>query len=248
MRRIVLIIATLAALGAAVWAIVLTPPGLLIQNAKGVPVPGAPNNLMVTLTIENPGRPDRLLDVTSDLAKVAVLKAPDTVGLPIPSGGASSLSMEAGHIMLMGLQDAPEEGTLVPMTLEFERAGTVATKALVQSTGMSHGMRFDVPPGETPPSIGIVVVEEEGGWRLDITTKDFTFAKEMVDQPHEPGKGHGHLYVQGIKIGRIFNDTARIGALPSGTHTVRVSLNNNEHRAYHIDGKPVEAITRIEVK
>lgn len=248
MRRIGLIIAILGALGAAVWAFLLAPPGVLLKDVRAMPVPGAENNLMVTLTIENPGGPDRLLDVTSDKAKVAVLKAPDTVGLPVPSGGSPSLAMEAGHIMLMGLPDAPAEGTLVPLTLEFERAGSVATKALVQPMGMNHGMRFDVPAGEAAPEVEISVSPDGEGWKIDIATQNFTFAKDQVDQPHQPGTGHGHLYVQGIKIGRVFGDSVRIGALPPGPHTVRVTLNTNDHRAFHVDGDQVEATARIDVK
>lgn len=248
MRYIVLVIAMLGAAGAAVWTFVLAQPGVLIQSVTAVPVPTAPNNLMVTLTIENPGGPDRLLDVTSDVAKVAVLKAPDTFGLPVPAGSNPSLAMEAGHIMLMGLSDAPAAGTLIPMVLEFERAGSVATKALVQSAGMSHGMRFDVPASEVAPQVDISVTPEGDGWTVAVAAQNFTFAKDLVDQPHQPGTGHGHLYIQGIKISRLFGETARIGALPAGSHMVRVTLNTNDHRTYHVDGAPIEATARIDVK
>ncbi|MEM7056597.1 MAG: copper chaperone PCu(A)C [Pseudomonadota bacterium] len=248
MRRVVFIVALSSVLGAALLAFVLTPPGLLIQNVVAMPVPNAPNSLMVTLKIENPGGPDRLLDVSSEAAKVSVLKAPDVAGVPIPGNSTPSLSMEAGHIMLMGLEDAPGEGTLVPLVLEFEQAGKVAAKALVKTGTMAHGSGYDISAAETPPSASISVTQDKEGWLVRITTENFAFSKDLVDKPHQPETGHGHLYVQGIKIGRIYSDQTRIGALPKGAHTVRLTLNTNDHRAYRVNGKPIEALARIEVQ
>ena len=64
---------------------------------------------------------------------------------------------------------------------------------------------------------------------------------------HSPGMGHGHLYLSGMKLGRMLKPEAHIGALPRGTHKVTVTLNTNDHRAYVIGDDPVSATVEIVV-
>lgn len=247
MRGFFPITAILGGFAVAMWTIAPASPGLKVRDAVAVPVPGAPNTVMVTMTIENPGAPDRLLDVRSNVAKVAVLKAPDTAGVPIPAGGAPSLVMEAGHIMLMGLANVPIEGGELPMILQFEQAGEIAQNALVVSAAMRHEI-LDVSEEKPVPRVEVSVDPVDDGWDVKLVTENFRFAEDLVGGPHEPGVGHAHLYVQGAKIGRVFGGAARIGPLPKGTHTVRVTLNTNDHRAYYYAGKAIEATARIAVK
>ena len=59
--------------------------------------------------------------------------------------------------------------------------------------------------------------------------------------------GHGHIYVSGMKIGRLYQPEARIGTLPKGEHQVRLTLNTNDHRAYVVGDQPVTATATIVV-
>lgn len=59
-------------------------------------------------------------------------------GLAIPAGGSVDLAPGAYHIMLMGLTDAPKAGDTIPMTLEFEKAGTVEVELMVESMGATR--------------------------------------------------------------------------------------------------------------
>jgi len=87
---------------------------------------------------------------------------------------------------------------------------------------------------------------DDGGYTVLVRTQNFTFSKEKADGPHEAGIGHGHLYVGGVKIGRVYGTTAIVPPLPVGEHIVRVTLNTNDHRTYVVDGDPVtEWITVI---
>ena len=87
----------------------------------------------------------------------------------------------------------------------------------------------------------------DDGWRVDAETTAFRFAEDLMNGPHEPGTGHGHLYVGDMKIGRMLGPTAFIGALPAGTHEVRVTLNSNDHRPLVVDGAPLTATATIQV-
>jgi len=249
MRRMVPIVVALALIGAGIWVWFGTSgPSIVAEDVRAMPVPGAPNAVMVTMALANASDvPDRLTGVRADQAKMAMLKSPDTTGLPVPAGTRPELAMERGHIMLMGLPDAPAEGTLIPLTLIFERSGEMAVKARVTAPMMDHAMGYEVPEGTPAPGVAIAVAPDGDGWRVTLTTRNFRFAEDLVDKPHQPGTGHAHLYVQGIKIGRVFGTEARIGALPSGSHLVEVTLNTNDHRVYHVDGQPIRAEARITV-
>lgn len=104
-----------------------------------------------------------------------------------------------------------------------------------------------VPADAPKPALRIAAEALENDWRIAVMTENFTFSREAADGPHVEGVGHGHLYVGGMKIGRVYGNKAMIGALPSGEHVVRVSLNTNDHRAYVVDGEPVTATATIVV-
>ena len=71
--------------------------------------------------------------------------------------------------------------------------------------------------------------------QVDVTDPD------AVDAAHVPGAGHAHMYLNGLKLGRVFGGEYRIGTLPPGTHSLRVALNTNDHRAYATADGPVSA-------
>ncbi|MEM7250761.1 MAG: copper chaperone PCu(A)C [Pseudomonadota bacterium] len=107
------------------------------------------------------------------------------------------------------------------------------------STHHDHSKRIDVDPAVAPELRLDAVMAVDGGLILNVATSNFRFSKESVDQPHVSGVGHGHLYLDGEKVGRIFSDRQEISRLSPGTHHIRVSLHANSHEAYAVAGKPV---------
>lgn len=95
------------------------------------------------LTITNHGpTDDRLVSASSSVAGITQIhemkmegdvmkmaELPD--GLPIPAGGSVALAPGGLHIMFMRLNDGLVEGTIVPLTLVFEKAGDVTVELLV---------------------------------------------------------------------------------------------------------------------
>lgn len=158
--------------------------------------------------------------------------------------GASALALDAAHISILSTQNALQDGTLLPLTLTFVHAGSVTTKARMSKPAKAGAASKAGLFGLT--DICIVADGEPDGWRLQIRTEDFTFSEGLLALCHVPGGGHGHRYVGRMKLGRMFPDTAFIGALPRGRHVVRVTLNTNDHRAYIIDDMPVSASIVIE--
>lgn len=218
--------------------------GLAVKGAELVPMG---DGYALTARIENAGAADRLIGIGSEAAGTAALLGA-TGELAIPAGSAPSLAVDGAHGMLTGLLGDSGEGRLVPVTLWFDRAGKVTTRARVGAAmTMGHGAVYNVPQGEVPPKIKLAVAPDGDGWALQLSAEAFTISQDAVDSPHQAGVGHGHLYLNGLKLQRIYKTEARIGALPAGKHAVQVTLNTNDHRTYHVGGMPVTAVAEIVV-
>ena len=100
------------------------------------------------LTLRNTGTaPDRLLSASSPLARTTeihetvregeVMRMRPVSAIAIPAGGSVTLRPGGAHVMLVGLSGALRAGTTVPLTLTFERAGTVEVQVAVQAAGAS---------------------------------------------------------------------------------------------------------------
>jgi len=235
-------------LAAGLWFSGLLAPsasGMLITNVTANPT--MDGDIAATLTIENQGPPDVLLSVNSTVAEASIEKA--SMGLPVQSG-TSSLALDAAYIRLRPSDTALEDGTLVPLTLRFADAGDVSVKARYTAAdmdasahhmAMGHAMvNVDAQDGPVP-RIQLSVSPDETGWRAQITTENFVFSEAQQDAPHVPGMGHGHIYLGGMKLGRLFGESYEIGQLPKGKHILRVTLNTNNHRAYMSNGQPLGA-------
>ncbi|MCB2109629.1 MAG: copper chaperone PCu(A)C [Defluviimonas sp.] len=90
------------------------------------------------MVIENGGdTDDRLIDATSGIAQKVELHTHKmsadgmmqmihvTEGFVIPAHGSHDLKRGGDHIMFMGLNEHPAEGSMVHLTLTFEKAGMV---------------------------------------------------------------------------------------------------------------------------
>lgn len=247
---------TLAALAGAVWLVGLggAASRLLIENAVAQPMDDA--SLGAFLSIDNAGAPDRLLAVSSPVADAALYNPTNADGLPVPTGH-SALALDAAHIRISQPETPFAHGSLVPLVLRFANAGDVAVKARMSDPAQAGpagevglfgmGDICIVGDGEPAPEIHIDAQPDGDGWQVQIMAREFTFSKDLMGLYHVPGTGHGHIYVGGMKLGRLFAPSYHIGPLPAGSHEIRVTLNTNDHRAYVVGDTPVTASTIITV-
>ena len=91
----------------------------------------------------------------------------------------------------------------------------------------------------------IVTTDPISGANVQILTEGFTFAPENVNGAHVEGEGHAHIYVDDVKISRVYTPWYHLGSLTPGEHEIRVTLNANSHQEYAIGGTNVEAITQF---
>lgn len=242
----------------AVWLLQPRAADILVTNGVAASIEDQSDSVRVYFRIENAGGPDKLVGASSPIADKVVLYSPEAdSGIPVPGQSQPSLAIDGAHVILSGLSDSLSDGQLIPITLTFETAGPVSGKARfadVSASGESliaglfgFGGICTVGDGEPAPSVALNAQSTEAGWTVDLLSDEFTFREDLLDGPHVPGTGHGHLYVGGLKLQRLFGSKAVIGALPPGAHVVRVTLNTNDHRAYVVDDKPVTATTTIHV-
>jgi hypothetical protein len=139
MKRIALLVAILLSLPAVAWAadeVTIDHPWARASSTK---VAG------VFLTIKNAGEADRLIGASSPVAAEAmlhvtvkegdVMKMRPVDGVDLPALGSAVLEPGGTHIMLMGLKQPLRNGDVVPVTLQFKKAGAIAVTVKVLAAG-----------------------------------------------------------------------------------------------------------------
>lgn len=247
------------------WILNTANSTVLATNARIVLI--TENMYSVYLDLENRGEPDTLLNlVTSSPNSVSIMGSTGENGVVIPKNSKASLSSDGVHGMLRTNDRVLKIGELLPLSLNFKNAGSVAVKAIVKPSNttnsdaensmiMDHSMHlsgnnFEVENKDTAPSISLIVQKTTvGDYEVKIATENFQFFEPLTDPvTHENGKGHGHLYLNGLKLQRMYSKNTTVGELPPGIHNITVTLNTNDHRAYAVDGKPVTASIELTVE
>jgi hypothetical protein len=134
-------ISLVLALGAALPA-AAAAQGIQVVDAWSRPTPPGMDVGVAYFTIRNAGRSDRLLRVSSPVAKSAelhvsemkngVVKMEGLASVDVGSGAPVAFEPSGRHVMLMGLKHPLKEGDVFPLTLTFANAGQVQTSVRVR--------------------------------------------------------------------------------------------------------------------
>lgn len=107
---------------------------------------GANGNGGGFMNLRNTGaQADRLVSAASPVARVVelhthvrdgdVMRMRPVQDIPVGAGETVQLRPGAFHVMLIGLNAPLQQGTRVPLTLRFERAGEVQVELAVEAAG-----------------------------------------------------------------------------------------------------------------
>lgn len=111
----------------------------------------------------------------------------------------------------------------------------------------SHGEMFEAQ-GDIP-TVKVEVYPGVSGYAIFADTEHFTFAPLHADKEHVDNEGHAHIYVDEVKIGRLYAPWSYLPAIEEkGEHTIRIELSTNDHRVYAHDGERIEDIKTIIVE
>lgn len=111
---------------------------------------------------------------------------------------------------------------------------------------MSHGL-LNVSQDSIIPAITELELLKDpmSGWNLFIKTTNFKFAPKNVNQPHQAGKGHAHLYLNGRKYARVYSPYFHLPDLIGAKNELKVTLNANGHENLALNDRPIEKIIII---
>jgi copper(I)-binding protein len=127
---------------------------IVVETAWARATPGnAPTGAVYFRVVNRGIAPDRLVAVTTPVAERAEIhenKIVDGVMQMRPLGGVTieprqSMELKPGgdHLMLIGLKHPLKQGESFPLTLVFEKAGTLTVGVAVEKVGASGGMGMD---------------------------------------------------------------------------------------------------------
>jgi hypothetical protein len=96
------------------------------------------------------------------------------------------------------------------------------------------------------PTISLEVLKDNiSGWNVHATPTDFILAPEHVSTDPLDGEGHMHLYIDGVKITRMYSEWYHIADMDEGDHEIRVELSANNHSALGHDGVALDTTVTI---
>jgi hypothetical protein len=82
-----------------------------------------------------------------------------------------------------------------------------------------------------------------GGFNVHVVTTNFMWRPEMASMQHVPGEGHAHVYLDGRKIMRIYNEWFHLNTYQfstrAGEQLLSIEFVGNDHAPYTIQGLPV---------
>ena len=98
------------------------------------------------------------------------------------------------------------------------------------------------------PSVHLKIIKDSiDGYNLFIDLKNFKLDPTSVGQDNQTNTGHLHLYVNDIKIARVYSQWHHIPQrfFNLRENIVKVSLNSNLHDAFTIEGEPIQVILKV---
>ncbi|MDE0804281.1 MAG: hypothetical protein OSA99_13285, partial [Acidimicrobiales bacterium] len=114
--------------------------------------------------------------------------------------------------------------------------------------GHDHDEGIEVGDQDPIPTIAVSAeADSVAGVNVNLETTDFVFSPEHASTEHVFGEGHAHVYVDGDKVGRVYENWIHLGDLTPGEHEIRVELNANSHAQLLVDGAPIEETVTVDV-
>ncbi|QHQ37096.1 copper chaperone PCu(A)C [Algicella marina] len=238
-RMAVILLVLLAFVGTIWW----TSRGMAVEIAE--PSAAVVNgNVAVFARIVARDGPDRLLSASSPEAESArIVGITEGHAAAIPADSGALLAADGAYVELIGVSGELKAGRIVPVELRFENSGLQRFKAVLSDTAAQD---YGVKEAGREMNVAIAVAPNEvGGWQILLQTDGFSFKGREAEGQHVQRDGHGHLYLNGLKLGRMYGPSQVVGELPHGEHIFSVVLNANTHEAYVNDGVPVAAKVNV---
>jgi hypothetical protein len=129
----------------------------------------------------------------------------------------------------------------------------LAVATIIPSQAQSNGAIsvHEITQESAPKATLDIQKDPTGGFNVQVITSNFVWRPEMASMQHVSGEGHAHVYLDGRKIMRIYNEWFHLNTYQFSTRAGEQLLNiefvGNDHSPYTIQGLPVGAEQIVDV-
>ncbi len=110
---------------------------------------------------------------------------------------------------------------------------------------------IEVDEAEPTPSMRIhMAADSMDGFNIFLETENFRFTPQSVDTLPVSNEGHAHLYVNGVKVARMYSPWHHLSTklLREGINRLEVEFSSNDHSVWSIAGVPIGADVLIDTR
>ncbi len=90
-------------------------------------------------------------------------------------------------------------------------------------------------------------LDPKSGVNLEVITTGFTLAPQRASTDPVDGEGHFHIYVDGVKLRRLYAHWAHVDLKEPGDYEIRVELSANNHAALAVNGVKLDATAIVTI-
>jgi len=109
-----------------------------------------------------------------------------------------------------------------------------------------HSTLIELSPDSAPIVDLQVIPLSDGTYNVRVQTLNFEFAPQNIGMEPVAGEGHAHLYIDGVKIARIYGEWYHLETLPEGAQMISVGLYANNHQPLAVDGVEITDMVMVE--
>ena len=110
---------------------------------------------------------------------------------------------------------------------------------------------IEVDEAEPTPSMRLHMnADSMDGFNIFLETQNFRFTPESVDTLPVSNEGHAHLYVNGVKVARMYSPWHHLSSkqLREGINRIEVEFSTNDHSVWALVGVPIGADVLIDTR
>ncbi len=115
----------------------------------------------------------------------------------------------------------------------------------------AHHPEHKIEASKPYPIISLEILEDDmDGYNLFVKLENFTLTPEDVGKKNHLNSGHMHLFVNDIKISRVYSNWFHIPGryFNLEENIIRVTLNSNLHDSFAINGNPIKSEIKVDKK
>ena len=127
----------------------------------------------------------------------------------------------------------------------FATSWILAVATVIPSQAQTNGAIsvHEIAQEAAPQATLEIEKDPTGGFNVQVKTTNFLWRPEMASMQHVPREGHAHVYLDGRKIMRIYNEWFHLNTYQfstrSGEQLLSIEFVGNDHAPYTIQGLPV---------